>query len=120
MTESHAGSGSRLKRAVMALGMIIVGVGIAAGATRALAPDVGIAYIKYNNAHSNGKIPESDRMFQGVFILSGFFSLLGIAGAIGLRKKPGPKNLAIGVAVFGTIIFLAILIFVKVLFNFSW
>jgi len=120
MTEPNAPSGSRLKRTVMALGMIIIGISLAAGATRALAPGVGIAYIKYNNAHSNGKIPEGDKMFQGVWLLSGFFSVLGIIGAIIFRKKPVPKYLAIGVAVFGTIIFAAILIFVRALSNFDW
>jgi len=59
-------------------------------------------------------------MFQGVWLLSGFFSVLGIAGAIIFRKKPVPKNLAIGVAVFGTIIFMAIAIFVRALSNFDW
>ena len=120
MTESTAPSGSRLKRVVLAAGMIIIGIGLAAGATRALAPGIGIAYIKYHNAHSNGKIPESDNMFQGVWLLSGFFSVLGITGAIIFRRKPAPKNLAIGVAVFGTIIFLAIVIFVRALSNISW
>lgn len=120
MTGQNSPSGARLKRAAFAAGMILIGIGLAAGVTRALAPNVGTAYIKFNNAHSNGKIPESDNMFHGVFILSGFFSLLGIAGAIGLRKKPGPKNLAIGVAVFGTVLFLAILVFVKALSNFDW
>jgi len=92
---------------LLSIAWIAIGVAIAAGATALISPIIAPPYVRYHNAHSQGKIVAGHATLNGALIIAVVILPAGIALAVIFRRKQKIRDFFIGLAISGVFIMVA-------------